>query len=164
LEYARIIGFKGVVVHVGKSVGKHPGESIMRMRDNILSVLESASVDCPLLLETPAGQGTETLTGMEEFMDFVASIDDRRFGICVDTCHTFACGHCPLDYIQRCVSASASASASSPLRLVHFNDSKTECGSRKDRHEYIGMGHIGIAKMGDIAELCHSNGIPMVVE
>ena len=160
LEYARMIGFKGVVVHVGKSVGKHPGESIMRMRDNILSVLESGSVDCPLLLETPAGQGTETLTGMEEFMDFVASIDDRRFGICVDTCHTFACGHCPLDYIQRCVSASAS----SRLRLVHFNDSKTECGSRKDRHEYIGMGHIGLAKMGDIAELCHSNGIPMVVE
>jgi deoxyribonuclease-4 len=31
------------------------------------------------------------------------------------------------------------------LKAVHLNDSKGELGSRKDRHEHIGQGHIGLA-------------------
>lgn len=162
LEYSSSIGFKGVVVHVGKLCGKYTStDGITNMRNNIISLLHYASPDCPLILETPAGQGTETLTDIDQFIDFILSIDDSRFGFCIDTCHTFASGYCPFSYIQRCLHTPL---IQPKLKIVHFNDSKTPCGSKKDRHEYIGMGHIGIGKMGDIAELCHSNHIPMVVE
>jgi len=30
------------------------------------------------------------------------------------------------------------------LRAIHLNDSKGELGNRKDRHEHIGKGHIGL--------------------
>src|SRR5690606_15097122 len=31
----------------------------------------------------------------------------------------------------------------SRIAAVHINDSKKDCGSRVDRHEHIGLGHIG---------------------
>jgi endonuclease IV len=45
--------------------------------------------------------------------------------------------------------------------LVHFNDSATPCGSRLDRHAFVGTGHIGLAAMTEIAVSCQK---PMVIE
>jgi endonuclease IV len=75
----------------------------------------------------------------------------------VDTCHVFACGHDPLDYVIQ-------AYHTGLLRLVHFNDSETACGACVDRHAYIGTGHIGPNKMKEIAEFCASVRVDMVVE
>ncbi len=36
------------------------------------------------------------------------------------------------------------------LRMVHLNDSRSELGSREDRHEHIGAGRIGAAGLGRI--------------
>ncbi len=158
LKVAARCGFKGVVVHVGKSTKQPLTEALATMRENILASLDSATVDCPLLLETPAGQGTETLTGMDEFIQFVLSFGDERLRICLDTCHVFACGHKPLDYIKTCLAHE------DLLKLIHYNDSKDTCGSCKDRHALVGTGHIGLAGMTDIAELCKAKGLPMVIE
>jgi len=143
LEYASKGGFKGVVVHTGKYTDRDKKEAIQIMRNNILKVLESG-YDCPLLLETPSGQGTETLTDLEEFVDFVNEFKQLR--ICIDTCHVFASGYDPLEYIKNV----------DPKRisLIHLNDSKGKCGSCVDRHEYIGDGHIGLSKLKAIAEYC----------
>lgn len=65
------------------------------MKKNLLECLPLATKECPLLLETPAGQGTETLKAMKDFIEFVAEIADERLRICLDTCHVFACGHKP---------------------------------------------------------------------
>jgi deoxyribonuclease-4 len=159
LQYGVAIGAAGVVVHVGKSTTQTVEVAVANMRSNILTALEHASPSCPLLLETPAGQGTETLKGVAEFNDFVASIDDARFGICVDSCHVFACGHAPVDYIRATLDKHAPR-----LRLIHYNDSATACGSCLDRHAMVGQGHIGLATMTEIANLATSYGIPMVIE
>lgn len=158
LKVAGRCGFKGVVVHVGKSTKQPLQEALATMRENILTALESATVVCPLLLETPAGQGTETLTAMDEFLQFVAGIGDERLRICLDTCHVFACGHDPLRYIH------SSLDYPGLLKLIHYNDSKDVCGSCKDRHALAGTGHIGLKGMTAIAELCRSQGLPMVIE
>jgi deoxyribonuclease-4 len=158
LKYANTIGCKGVVVHVGKSTSRPIPEALETMKKNILTVLENATESCPLLLETPAGQGTETLKDQKEFIDFVLAINDPRLRICLDTCHVFACGHKPLEYIQSIVTHP------SLLKLIHYNDSAAPCGSCVDRHAFMGTGHIGMDGMKAIAELCASNNLPMVIE
>lgn len=71
----------------------------------------------------------------------------ERLGVCFDTCHAHAGGY----------DLSTARSAESALRLfdetvgltwirvLHVNDSKVPAGSRRDRHEHIGKGTIGIA-------------------
>jgi deoxyribonuclease IV len=169
LEVAKAMGAKGVVVHVGKSTTQSLSQAMETMRSSILECLPSASVACPLLLETPAGQGTETLTNMTEFLTFVDSFKDERFRMCLDTCHVFACrdptslekkenGHDPIVYIQ------AALTYPGLLKLVHFNDSLEACGSCKDRHAFVGTGKIGFETMAAIAKLCSEHGVPMVIE
>lgn len=158
LEYGNACGAKGVVVHVGKYVKKDPKEALKQMKASVEAVLKAATPECPLLIETPAGQGTELLTDRDEFLDFVDSFKDPRLGACIDTCHVFACGHDPLAYIEQALKRKT------PVKLIHFNDSLEECGSCKDRHAFVGTGHIGMEKMQQIAALCSAQNMPMVIE
>jgi deoxyribonuclease-4 len=159
LQITRAFGGLGVVVHVGKSVKLPKQEAIEQMRGAISRCLEHATEECPLLLETPAGQGTELLTDMKEFLDFVQSFGSSKLRVCVDTCHVFASGQDPLTYIQEC-------HARKLLRLVHFNDSLGECGSCVDRHAHVasGEGLIGFDKMTQIANFCYEKQLPMIIE
>lgn len=159
LRVAAAIGLRGVVVHVGKAVGQDVKVAVEIMRQNVAKVLEAATEDCPLLLETPAGQGTETLRSQEEFVGFVRSFADKRFRMCIDTCHIFACGHNPLAQIQKTLRDDDTL-----VKLIHYNDSATPCGSLKDHHAFVGSGHIGLKTMAKIAALCALEEIPMVIE
>ena len=159
LNYASTIGCKGVVVHVGKSTDKGLEKALANMRVNLQNALEHATPSCPILLETPAGQGTETLTVYDDFVNFVDSFKDPRIAICVDTCHVFASGSQPLDYIQRLTREKKEL-----LQLIHFNDSATVCGSCVDRHAYFGTGKIGLKTMVEIANHCKEQDFPMVIE
>ena len=159
VEYAVAMGLKGVVVHVGKSVAMELGVAHEHMRANLLKAMESATDTCPILLETPAGQGSETLTSPDDFIEFVQSFASPKLRICLDTCHVFASGQNPLDYIRKIWDKDATL-----LKLVHFNDSAAPCGSCLDRHAFIGTGKIGFAGMKAIADYCLGKSIPMLVE
>jgi apurinic endonuclease APN1 len=159
LDYARRIGLKGVVVHVGKAVKRPEAEALDNMRANLIKCMESATAACPILLETPAGQGTELLTDYDEFLDFVESFKDERLRVCIDTCHVYATGYCPYEYIKGCLEDHRPL-----LKLVHFNDSHGLCSSCIDRHAFIGTGHIGLDIMTKIAVMCAEKKVDMVVE
>jgi deoxyribonuclease-4 len=159
LEYANAMGLKGVVVHVGKSTDQPLATALAHMKTNIMKAMEAATDACPLLLETPAGQGSETLTTYDDFVNFVKEINSPKLRICVDTCHVFATGQQPLEYIQKMYTTDPSL-----LKLVHFNDSATPCGSCVDRHAFIGTGKIGYAALKTVADYCKERSIPMVVE
>jgi apurinic endonuclease APN1 len=68
-----------------------------------------------------------------------------RIGVVFDTAHAFAAG-----YDLRTEAAVAKTFTLfdqtigyERLFLIHLNDHKAECGSRKDRHWHIGQGQIG---------------------
>jgi deoxyribonuclease-4 len=163
LRAAATIGSRGVVVHVGKSTTQEPATAVAHMRTNLARAIAAATPDCPVILETPAGQGTEMLRSYEEFVGFVAAFGgaaaEPRLRICVDTCHVFACGGDPLTYINR-----LHAEHPGLLALIHFNDSATPCGSCADRHAAPGQGHIGMAGMTALARAGAAADAPMLIE
>lgn len=159
VQIARAAGCRGVVVHVGKSTTQPLEVAMATMRAALGAAMEHASPECPVLLETPAGQGTETLKKQEEFLTFLESFGgDPRLRACLDTCHVFACGHTPLEFLGRL------AERPGLLKLVHYNDSAAACGSCVDRHAFMGTGHIGMEGMRQIAEFCAAREVPMLIE
>ena len=161
LKITSEIGGKGVVVHVGKS--KHSSsivEALREMEKSIKKVLPFATEECPLLLETPAGQGTETCVSFQEFSQFYSKFKDYpNFKVCIDTCHVFAAGHDPYEYLIKWNECHPSS-----IGLIHFNDSKKPKSSCVDRHEYPGNGHIGTDILNKIYKFSIKNKIPMVYE
>lgn len=153
--------FMGCVVHVGKSVKKTIEEALNNMRQNILQSIEVATPECPLLLETPAGQGTEMLTIREHFMDFILGIDDNRLGICVDTCHIYSSGYMPMDYINFIINNDRLLNY---LKLFHYNDSEKECNSCVDRHAYLFKGKIPMEELVKVAFIGQNFNIPLIIE
>ena len=50
------------------------------------------------------------------------------------------------------------------LKVMHINDSKKERGSRVDRHEHIGEGHIGLDGFRNLVNDSRMESVPMVLE
>ena len=162
LVLGKALGMKGVVVHVGKSMKcTLPHDNMIK---NTIGIAEHASVSCPLLVETPAGQGTEMYTDMEEFQGFFAKLEPLVskgvVGMCLDTAHVWGSGYDPYKYLLSWDHKAA------PIHLVHFNQSKVPCGSRKDRHAspWGSDGLIPNNSMQNVYEYCLAQNIPMVFE
>jgi len=85
--------------------------------------------------------------------------------LCLDTCHLFAAGH---DLRAAGGSDDALAElalvADGRLALIHANDAKDECGSRRDRHQNIGDGTIGRRPFWDLLHHPATAGVAFVVE
>lgn len=160
LTVAKACGFKGVVIHTGKYVKRTKEEGILNMKNSVLAILENSSEECPLLIETAAGQGTELFPDPEDLMKFVRKINDKRLGICLDTCHVYSAGYDPSEFLQKCVKKNWIKW----IKLIHFNDSCTEFGSCKDRHAVIGTGSINVEIFLKIAYIAQNNNIFLLTE
>ena len=71
---------------------------------------------------------------------------ENKSGVCVDTCHIFSAGYRinTEDGFEAYKSEFDSLLGLERIKVVHCNDSKTPFNSRKDRHQHIGEGSIGI--------------------
>lgn len=129
---AKTINAEGCVIHVGKNSNMVDGINFMFY--HIQNIINRYSTDtCKLLLETPAGQGTELLTNIDAFNEFCNHFKYANFGTCLDTCHVWSSGYNPIEYIKNLEML--------PI-LIHYNDCKQEKGCRKDRHAIPGEGII----------------------
>ena len=156
------IGARGVVIHVGKHKKSPILEALTNMRQTIVDCLSSASEECPLILETPAGQGTELLSDVQSFLDFYGlftSDQQKVFKLCMDTQHVFSAGYDPAWYLKRLVERFPEG-----VKLVHFNDSKVERGACNDSHAPAGLGHIGYLRLRKVHRVCRQAKIAMVTE
>jgi deoxyribonuclease-4 len=120
-----------------------------------------------LLLETTAGQGSNLGYRFEQLAEVLELVKQQdRVGICIDTCHIFAAGYeiRTVNRYRSTMKLLEDVIGLEKLKAFHLNDSKTPLGSRKDRHEHIGSGHIGIEAFRMIVNDERLQGIPMVLE
>lgn len=154
----------------------HPGAALSSPRDVAVDRVARAldEIFCRYpdlvttpLLETTAGQGSTLGDSMSELGRIIALLDaPHRVGVCVDTCHVFAAGYDirDKDVFAGMLDEAERAFGLDRIRCLHLNDSKGECGSRLDRHEHIGRGHIGAPGFANV--LCEPifYQTPMIIE
>lgn len=147
LQRAEALGLVGLVMHPGSYVDSSEERGIagiIKAIDRALEETDGFRVE--IWLETTAGQGTNLGWRFEHLQSILSEVsDDRRLGICVDTCHIFAAGY-PLqtsDEYRQTMAEFDRVIGIDRIRAFHLNDSKRELGSRVDRHEHIGEGCLG---------------------
>jgi deoxyribonuclease-4 len=142
----------GVITHIGTRFDPDSLDaSAARVAEAVCRALEMSGVEpgrLKLLLENTAGAGTTFGGSFEELGAIVGRLEQAGVvgsGLCIDTCHAWAYGldvgsqagwtHL-LDQIEGCCGAGR-------IQVMHANDCKFPRGANKDRHEWIGDGHIG---------------------
>nr|WP_214326685.1 deoxyribonuclease IV [Nonomuraea sediminis] len=160
-------GAKGVVVHTGSAVTQSRDDAFRQLREHLLPLLEEIPEGGPdLLLEPMAGQGAMLCATVQDLEPYLAALEwHPRANVCLDTCHAFAAGHdlAAEGGVSETLEA-LHAIAPGRLKLVHANDSKDVCGSKKDRHENIGAGHIGSQPFADLMRHPVAAGVPICIE
>jgi deoxyribonuclease-4 len=157
LRVAHAYGARFVNVHIGSHRGEGPAAGIRRLSAAIREVADR-TWDIPevtLVLENGPGGGFGLGHSMEELGEIeravlAAGVPPDRFGYCLDTAHLWGAGY-PLQTaigVDGTLGAFDESVGIARLRLVHLNDSRSEIGSRHDRHEHVGAGRIGPEGLG----------------
>ncbi len=168
LRRCQTLAIPYLVLHPGAARGQAPERALARVAAALNRIFrEYPSLRTMPLLETTAGQGTTLGRSFEELGAIIRLLDEpERVGVCIDTCHVFAAGY-DLRQPARYEALIAEASRTVGLKRIrcwHLNDSRGACGSRLDRHEHIGRGHIGAAGFRNVLSDRRFCGTPMILE
>ncbi|MFO7743419.1 MAG: deoxyribonuclease IV [Anaerolineae bacterium] len=149
LERCEALDVRWLVLHPGAHVGTGETAGLTRMAHALGEVhAATAGLRAGILLENTAGQGTRLGYRFEHLAWLLEHAPEgERLGVCLDTCHAFAAGYelrTPRGYAAT-MAAFDRLIGFRRLKAVHLNDSRGELGGRRDRHEHIGKGHIGLA-------------------
>ena len=149
IELATQLELPFLVLHPGSHLGAGEAaglEQLVRGLDEVIAATRGSPVR--LALENTAGQGACLGARLEH----LATAFDRvrrpeRLAVCLDTAHFFAAGYAiqsPAGWEAAMVEAERLFGLEQVVAF-HLNDSKTELGSRVDRHAGIGQGKLGRA-------------------
>jgi len=146
LDRAGRLGIRYVVTHLGSHMGAGMEVGLKQIVDACDEALFAVQNDVQLLLENTAGTKNSMGGSFEDMQRIIDGVDQRsRVGICYDTCHGFVAGYdlrTP-EQLEMTLGQLDAVIGMDRLKVVHLNDSKGKLGSRIDRHEHIGLGHIG---------------------
>ncbi|OQX52768.1 MAG: deoxyribonuclease IV [Candidatus Cloacimonas sp. 4484_209] len=149
LDRAKKLHIPFLIFHPGSHMGDGESRCIRRIAESLDWIIEHESLDnVIILLETTAGQGTNVGYRFEHLRDIISySRYSDKLGVCYDTCHTFAAGYDirNAESYKKTFRLFDTIIGIDKLFVFHLNDSKKELNSRKDRHEHIGIGQIGLA-------------------
>lgn len=167
LQRGAAIGARGVVVHAGSAVTADRDSGLSRVRAALLPLLDKLPDDGPdLLVEPMAGQGSMLCARIGEIGPYLAAVDwHPRAMLCLDTCHLFAAGHdLTAEGGVAAVMAELAQVASGRLRLIHANDAKDGCGSKRDRHQSVGKGALGTRPFWEFLHHPRTTDVTFLVE
>lgn len=130
--------------HPGSHMGQGVKAGISHITELLNSVLKPYHTTT-ILLETMAGKGTEIGGAFEELKWIIDGVElSDKMGVCLDTCHIYEAGYDIVKDLKGVLDEFDRIIGLDRLYAIHLNDSKNPVGSRKDRHEKIGQGTIGL--------------------
>jgi deoxyribonuclease-4 len=168
LQRASHLGIPFVVVHPGSHTTSSEEQGLATMIKSLDKVIDrTLELKTITLLENTAGQGSNLGWKFEHLGIMLKGVrEPGRLGVCIDTCHAFAAGY-PLgdknDYEQT-VKHMGKAFGIRKIKAFHLNDSKQPLNSRRDRHENIGLGEMGLTPFRNLLNDKRFVKIPMYLE
>lgn len=164
IERTEAIGAEQIVLHPGAHVGAGPEAGIRKIIEGLNEVLTREQT-VQIALETMAGKGSECGRSFEELAQIIDGVThNEKLSVCFDTCHTHDAGYNIVDDFDGVLQEFDRIIGLDRLKVLHINDSKNPRGSRKDRHENIGFGHIGFAALNYIVHHPQLADIPKILE
>lgn len=167
VERARLLGAELVVAHPGHygQDGLEAGLAriVQVLRDG-LGGREEGPVFC---LETMAGQGREIGGRLEELAALIKTLQGEvRIGLFLDSAHLYAAGWDLRTWagIDKLVAKVDQLVGWDKVHGLHLNDSKAPLGSRRDRHELVGRGEIGLDGIKAIVTHPELKKLPLFLE
>jgi len=164
LERGSLLGAKYVMTHIGTAKELGHAEAIKKTIEMLKKSLDGYTGLTKLLLENSAGAGEIIGDDLKELKGIIDGVDSPAIaGICLDTQHSFASGYDWRDFENTLKKIDKEIGIEN-IKLIHANDSQTDCGSNKDRHEHIGQGQIGLDAFKNIVALAKKHNIDMLCE
>jgi deoxyribonuclease-4 len=147
LARAVALGADYLVVHPGSAKGVPVREALDSVAQAIRQGVRGVRLGhLRILLENTAGQGTALGATFSELKVILEACGNLPMGVCVDTAHLLAAGFdiSSAEGLEKTLKAMEATVGLASVYLLHVNDSKAPLGSRVDRHQHIGKGHIGL--------------------
>ena len=167
LERCDALGIPYLVTHLGSHLGKGREIGLERLIRAVNTAFDSSRSRTMLLLENTAGTKNSMGSSFEDIREILDHVAEKaRVAVCFDTCHAFAAGYDLKDTesVGKTVAKLGEIIGLDLLKVVHVNDSKSELGSRVDRHEHIGMGCIGEEGFKAILQAEVFRRLPLILE
>ena len=167
LDRCAALNLDFLVTHPGNATDGDHASGIARNADGVTRALEEVDGSTRVLLELTAGGGTTVGGSFENLAAILTQVPDRlqnRLGVCFDTCHAYSAGYDLVGDYEGVWVAFVEILGLERLGLFHMNDSKNPFGSRKDRHEHLGEGSLGVEPFRRIVQDPRFLGIPKILE
>ena len=154
VEVQRAPSYGATVVntHIGSHRGVGTATGLERIVENVRAVLASSPRDVRLALENSSGGGDMIGSSIEQLAQILQDVgaEHDRLAFCLDTAHLWGAGYdiSNAEGVTAVVDRFEELIGLDRLALVHLNDSRSELGSRMDRHEHLGAGRIGPVGLG----------------
>ncbi|KAG1725718.1 xylose isomerase-like protein [Suillus paluster] len=159
LQRCEELGLELYNFHPGSTVGQVTKEESIALIAECINNAHNVTKHITIVIENMAGSGNVIGSQFSELKAIIDDVEDKtRVGVCLDTCHMFAAVRALRAELQifivcqvhrfliiclnHAVSEFDSQVGLSYLKGLHLNDSKAALGSRKDRHENIGLGQL----------------------
>ena len=150
--------------HPGSHVGQRTEAGIAFIAQGLNDILHPDQATT-VLLETMAGKGSEVGGRFEELREILDRVElSDKMGVCLDTCHVSDAGYDIIGDLDGVLTEFDRCIGLERLKAIHLNDSKNPTGARKDRHERIGHGCIGLEALSRVVRHPALRGLPFCLE
>ena len=167
LERSSLLGAKALMFHVGSARDVTQEKAEAFVIEGLNKIMDGYSGSAQLLIENSAGAGMIMGDTFEELATFISGTKrGKEIGICLDTQHSFASGYDLRDKasVDQTLKEFNKIVGLKHLVAIHANDSMSDLGSHKDRHENIGKGKIGRKGFKAIVQHPKLKNIDLILE
>lgn len=146
LERGTLLNAKYVMFHPGSAKDVGETQAMKFVIEGIKKIFDKYKGSTQLLIEISAGAGAVVGCKFEEVAEMIEGVGHPELGVCFDTAHAFASGYDlrTKETVDETFKKFDAIIGLNKLKMSHCNDSKVDLGERRDRHEHLGEGCIGL--------------------
>lgn len=168
INEAQLLGIEFIVIHPGSHKKSGEKKGLRRVTYGLNKILErTRKASVSILLENTSGSGSWLGYKFEHHRKIIDGVEQKnRIGLCFDTCHGYCAGYdlATLEGFGDTFNKLEKIIGLKNLKLIHLNDCKDKLSSKRDRHEHIGKGEIGLEGFRRLLNDSRLKDIPFILE
>jgi len=157
-----------IVTHMGSHKDTSEEAGLKRFTSALNRILErTKNTNVGILLENTTGSGSWLGYKFSHQKTIIEGLNYKeRIGLCLDTAHAYLAGYdiTAEEGLKELLGEIDKFVGISLIKVIHLNDAKDKLGSKRDRHEHIGKGKIGLEGLKRIINHPKLKDIPFILE